>query len=279
MKNIILTLGFLFLAHTYSFSQCSDAGVCKVGSHNISDKSSNNSYNSIIGFGYGYGNSGSPEKIDYNAMELFGNLSAGKNITISFNLPFLTQNRNAGLGDAVLTGSIIHNFQNKDKLEYTGGIKIASSKIGNNFSYLNGYGTNDLLAGVNYYGSFFSFGAAGQVPLNSFSDNGLEFKRGPDFLFKAGYFRTIEKIKVNLDILIIKRLKESEIKNNNLPNFVIPGSDFTQINIIAGTAFNIADNISMNVSAGIPLLKRDENSDGTKRAFSLRMDFGYLFRM
>lgn len=277
MKILIISFVILLFTSVSSYSQCSDAGVCKVGSHNMSDKTVKDGNNSVIGLRYGYGHSGSPEKIDYNGIELYGNILTSKNYAVSFSLPFLVQNKIAGLGDGMVTGSYFYSFSNTSNLEFTGGLKFASSKVGKNFSYLNGYGTNDLLVGVNYSGAFYSFGAAGQIPVNSYTDENLEFKRGPDLLIKAGYFRTLNKVKINLDILLIKRLKESEIKFNNLPSTIISKSNFMQLNIMGGVAFNLSKNINMDVSAGVPVLKRDENSDGTKRALSFRLGLGYLF--
>jgi len=51
------------------------------------------------------------------------------------------------------------------------------------------------------------------------------------------------------------------------------------LNILGGVGFNISKNISMDISAGVPVLKRDENSDGTKRAISFKLGLGYLFNM
>ncbi len=279
MKKIIIAILLLIVSSVNLYSQCSDAGVCKIGSHNMDDKSVKTNNNSIIGLRYGYGQSGSPEKTDYNGVELFGNLNAGRNFYVSFSMPFLVQNKTAGLGDGILTGSYLYDIFNAGKIEFTGGMKFATSKAGKNFTYLNGYGTNDLLTGVNYLGSFFSFGVAGQIPVDSYSDDNLEFKRGPDLLLKAGYFRTIENIRINLDVLLIKRLKESEIKYGSLPSSVISNSNFTQINIMGGVSFALSKNINMGISAGVPVLKRDENSDGTKRALSVSLEFGYLFTL
>ena len=171
-----------------------------------------------------------------------------------------------------------------------GGLKAATSKINEeDFRYTNGYGTNDILLSVNYFHSFINAGIAAQIPVNSYNDDLYEFKRGPDLMLRLGYLRTINNLNFKLEVLGIKRLTKSEItyktstsrNSSNVLNtpIEIADSDFLQINVGAGLMIDIDKNYSVDFGFAVPLLKRDENTDVTKRAFTGQVGFVYKFNI
>ena len=57
----------------------------------------------------------------------------------------------------------------------------------------------------------------------------------------------------------------------------VDGSDQTQLNIGLGFNTKISNRVKVDVYGAMPLLKRDNNIDGLKRAFTLSVGVGYLF--
>ena len=297
MKNTIFFIiaSYILLLTNIASSQCSDAGICTLGStHKQEDVEEINKSN--ISFYYSYGNSGSDYKISYNTFKLSGNIYVADNTAIAFNIPYMIQNSTffssksrKGLGDAILTVRQDLLISKSQVLSLQGGLKAATSKISEeDFRYTNGYGTNDVLLSVNYFHSFINAGVAAQIPVSSYNDDLYEFKRGPDLMLRLGYLRTINNLNIKLEVLGIKRLTKSEITYKttsgtsstvlNTP-IEIADSDFLQINVGAGLLIDIDKNYSVDFGFAVPLLKRDDNSDGTKRAFTGQVGFVYKFNI
>lgn len=291
----IISVLYIFLLTNITISQCSDAGICTLGSkHKQEDVKETNKSN--VSFYYSYGNSGSDYKISYNTLKLTGSIYVADNTAIALNFPYMIQNSTffssksrKGLGDAILTVRQDLPVSNTQVVSLQGGLKAATSKITEeDFRYTNGYGTNDVLLSVNYFHSFISAGIATQIPVNSYSDDLYEFKRGPDLMLRLGYLRTINNLNIKLEVLGIKRLTKSEITYKtssgtsstvlNTP-IEIADSDFLQINVGAGLMIDIDKNYSVDFGFAVPLLKRDDNSDGTKRAFTGQIGFVYKFNI
>jgi hypothetical protein len=297
IKIIFFTIAlYILLLTNIASSQCSDAGVCTLGSIHKKDKAFENN-KSNISFYYSYGNSGSDYKISYNTLKLTGSIYVADNTAIAFNFPYMIQNSTffsdksrKGFGDAILTVKQDLPISGSQVFSLQGGLKASTSKISEeDFRYTNGYGTNDILLSVNYFHSFISTGVAAQIPVNSYNDELYEFKRGPDLLLRLGYLRTINNLNFKLEVLGIKRLTKSEItyKSSATGNsstvlntpIEIADSDFLQINVGAGLMIDIDKNYSIDFGFAVPLLKRDENSDGTKRALTGQVGFIYKFNI
>lgn len=283
MRKIIVSLILMFSIQS-AYSQCSDAGVCFLGDRHKKDMAAE-SYKNSISLYYSFGTSGSPENYTYNTLKFIGKINLVKNTSLLFDVPYLFQNTgysSNGIGDVILTVKYDYNFSKGQGLSFQGGIKTATSKFNEkNFRYLNGYGTNDILVGANYNYTYLNFGIAAQLPLQVYEDDTYIFKRGPDLMLRAGYVRKINNINLKLELLGIKRLAKSELENKinitSPSNIIIDNSDFFQLNAVGGVLIDLSDNIAADFGIAFPMLKREENSDGTKRSFTVQSGIIYSF--
>lgn len=272
IKIVFLIIFILSLQNLYS--QCSDAGVCIVGErHNTDEKSFNTSSLSLQ---YSLGFSGTPEDITYHALKLGSDIVITKEFSIGIVIPFYAQVHktsntfsNGGIGDAFVIGNYSIQTGKKQSLMLQGGFKVNTSSINKyEFTYTNAQGTNDLIFGSVYNISLFNFSGGFQVPLTNYKDNDFEFKRGADLMIKAGIKHDIDKFALNFDVLSIKRLSKSETTQAGVTT-TIDKSDFFQINLIGGASYKISNEVIIDMNFALPVIKREENSDGTKRVFSI----------
>lgn len=295
--KILTSIMISLFASGICYSQCSDAGVCFPGSH-LTDQNGDNSF---AAFNYTNAGSGSPDDIKYNLFELGGSIAIYKELSLAFSIPYLIQKSDtnilaysygvlfeknvtySGLGDmiALLDFNVMKNKTSSLNIQLGGKFKTAAKK----FKYFNGYGTNDILAGVQYHYKQFVFGTSAQIPLGEYSDDQIEFKRGADISVRAGYSGNSGSFGYNGELLAIKRLSKNEL-NNKGPILAIytnpyefPESDFFQINVIGGFSYNLNRNFQTEINFALPLLKRDDNSDGTKRAYTIDAGLIYNFNL
>jgi hypothetical protein len=105
-------------------------------------------------------------------------------------------------------------------------------------------------------------------------------QRGDDGLVWASYSRQAGPVRVETQILLIKRLKDDTILDPTPPGerFIrVAGSDQLQLNLGGMVGYQINDDLSLEVGVAIPLLKRDVNIDGLKRALTLSVGFATTF--
>ncbi len=277
---ITLIILSIFINNVYS--QCSDAGVCIVGErHNTDEKSYNTSSLSLQ---YSLGFSGTPEDITYHALKLGSDIVITKEFSLGIVVPFYAQVyktantfSNGGIGDAFVIGNYSIQTGKKQNLLLQGGFKINTSSINKyEFTYTNAQGTNDLILGGVYSISLFNFSGGIQVPLTNYKDDDFEFKRGADLMLKGGIKHNIDKFALSFDVLGIKRLSKSEVTSSDFftatsVTTTIDKSDFLQINLIGGAAYNISTDLVLDLNIAVPVIKREEDSDGTKRVFSANL--------
>ena len=275
MKYLLLFL-FVFASVSNNFAQCSDSGICTLGGH--SENQSGDIKNYSFGLNYSFSASGKPDNITYNHININGEFDIDNSTTGSVSLPYLFQsvedgNSSSGLGDVMLSvNKKIHQGLGKFFVLQLG-TKLPLSLIDKkNFTYLNGYGTLDLIPGITYRFREFSVGAAAQIPLTKYSDDQFEFSRGTDILLHLSYHFSISGWNMKVQNFNIKRINKSKLllkDSGQTTGSEIPDSDFLQINFLFGAERIINENMVIDFSAAFPLLNRKENSDGTQRALSL----------
>ncbi|MDD5360857.1 MAG: hypothetical protein PHN88_01900 [Ignavibacteria bacterium] len=290
MNKIItsLSLVFIFFCSTVLYSQCSDAGVCIIGDkHHKSEVP-----RSSLSFAYSVGQSGNTvagtdDNITFHTFKFGGNLAFSKAFSVSAVIPVVSMiyqlplkpSKN-GLADATVLANYNIPTGKLKNISFMGGFKLATSSVEKNkFDFFNGQGTNDLLLGVDYNYSFLNVSAGMQIPLTKYDNEGVTFKRGTDLLIRAGYQRKADDLIVKFEMLGIKRLNKSEFGTPYVPAYQIEKSDFFQLNIMGGLMYYFTNDFIAGLNLYFPMLKRDENSDGTKRTFTVSAGFSYLLNI
>jgi hypothetical protein len=270
------------LSVSNSFSQCSDAGVCIIGDRH--KKTNAEIQNNSLSFQYSLGFSGTPEEIAFHTFKFGGDFSITDNFSVNVVLPvysLIYKDKNMladnGLGDAFVIGNYTTPTGNNQNISFQGGFKLNTSSVDKEkFGYYNAQGSNDLLLGVDYNYSFLYFSGGAQIPLTNYKDNaGNIKKRGADAMFRTGLQRKAGDLKIKFELLAIKRLSESENVYNGGTTSKIPKSDFFQLNIMGGLLFNLSPDFLVDFGIAIPMIKRDDNTDGTKRVFTTSLGIRY----
>jgi hypothetical protein len=282
----------LFLVvNNISYSQCSDAGVCTLGSHKQQEEEEANS-NSSVSLTGRIGYSGKDDDVTYNSITVSGSFGLTNNLNASFSIPFNMQSGPAGdfsgIGDLIIGVSLTQPLDKKSSIDVKLGGKFATGNANQGTTpggtslpliYQSGMGTNDILLGVTYNYDDFSATLGGQIPLDRSKNEFSQVKRGTDLLLGLGY--TLEPSRnffVTGEVITIKRLSQSNIILGGA-EFDVPDSDFLQMNIQISTNYIISNNFGVNFSGAIPLMKRETNVDGTKRAFTVSAGASYFFKL
>jgi hypothetical protein len=289
MKTIIVipVIILMFICNIESFSQCSDAGVCIIG------KKTNELFrknNSNISLGYVLGRSGDPDDISYNTIKLDAEFQIAKLWSVTASMPFSyntgPSGDASGPGDLSVLGTMLFPIEGIVALSFTVGGKFSTGSVNAGDSlpqaYQPGLGTNDLLLGIGLLGYNFNAGIAYQKPFGRSSNSVTRLKRSDDLMFRAGYNMQFDKLNVKAEVLGIKRLRLSSIRVVNSTPEVFEDaadSDFFQVNLIGQLSYMLTNQIDITGFAALPLLKRDTNYDGTKRAFSGGLTLSYRFRL
>ena len=297
---VIITLIILsFLLNAKVYSQCSDAGVCTLGSHKHMEEEEVHRNSSIyIGDRIGY--SGKDEDVTFNSIIVSGSFALSKNINGSFSLPYNMQSGAAGdfngIGDLIVGFSYNHPVKKNSSIDFQLGGKFATGDANqsSNFYgtesappiYQSGSGINYILLGATYNYQEFAVTLGGQIPLNRSTNEAYQLKTAPDILLGLSYtYPASDKFYFTGEILTIKRTAESNAifgaPNNSSDSIGVDlaESDFLQMNVQATFNYLITKEVGIKLQGAIPLLKRETNYDGTKRAFTVSAGLNYFFNM
>lgn len=274
------------------FAQCSDAGICIIGKHNVKEIPGNTS---SISLGYVYGSSGETPDIDGNLNDLsFGSflleadIDVTKNMRLGASIPYTfisgPLGENHGIGDLAITFSRSFRIKKIHGLTVTIGGKFATGNVNSDDSlpqrYMPGLGTNDLLIGAVYDYESYYFGIGYQKPFGRSGNYDTRLKRGDDILIRAGFFEQMNKLGIKAEILTILRIQPSSVLDQSAPteSFVeVEGSNEVQVNLMAAVTYRASKEIGLTGRAAIPFLKRDYNIDGLKRTISFSGSINYFF--
>jgi opacity protein-like surface antigen len=286
MKSIIVIAIFIVIFTSSSFyAQCSDAGACSIDSHlNMNNDDKQPKYS--LGFNCSLSGSGKTDGFTYNLFRLNGGIALNETYSVSVQIPFLIQDNSitnkssSGIGDAIISLNSNVYSTVSENISIISALKVPTSAIDKkNFGYLNGYGTLDFISGVEYNFSSISASLLFQLPLNSYEDEMQKFKRGGDLVLNLEYSHYMDDWKFNALLLAIKRLSKSEIMFASNPSksfLTIPDSDFFQLNIGVGLEYKVSEKMFLSLSGAIPVMRREDNSDGTKRAYSIQTGIRFL---
>ncbi len=316
MKKLLFVFFCLSFLTSHSFGQCSDAGICSLSNHTNVVLASN-SIKLGYSFGTtGKDEKLNHQKIslDYThyfmegasslAISIPYSIQSGENVYI--NEPSV---RVSGIGDIQLLGSMsvwndevmdtsssIHAINTMKSLQVQVGAKFATGKINEDnlpLRYQSGLGTNDLLLGISYIMSPFEAGIGFQLPFGISKNHIDSLKRGADLLTHISFTHTFDRFSAIAEILAIKRLSKSKLLfppgtvliTEESPDpivlengeYVIKESDQFQLNLRGTVEYRLQNDITFEAGFAIPFIKRSDNTDGLKRAFTISGGVKYLF--
>lgn len=291
IKHSLYSAVIMLLLLQNIYSQCSDAGVCTIGRHQVNETvlKSNHIY-----FGINFGTTGRDPDINGNTndisivtFKLEGDLDLKKGFRVNVSMPYSFINgplgENNGQGDLEAVFSKTFRIKKKHLLTFFLGGKFATGKVNSNDSlpqrYMPGLGTNDLIVGAVYTGVNYFFGVGYQKPFGRSANYITRLKRGDDVFFRAGFFEEFSKVSIKAEVLTIIRLQSSSVLASYNPETFtkINYSSEPQVNLLGTASYKASDEVTITLQAALPFLKRDYNFDGLKRKFSVGAMVSYNF--
>ncbi len=255
-----------------TFAQCSDAGICQLGTHSMEDEV----LFVISGF-YKYGYSGKEDDVRFSSLQLNVSYNAFSNSSIQLLLPYNFQSGPAGsingIGDLILSLNQNLLTDGNSSLDGSIGIKLATgddNKDNLPQVYQSGLGTNDVLFAINYTFNKISFGAGYQLS-GGRNNNITRLEKGDDLLLRASYDLSFEQFSITPQLLYIQPLTKSSILDTTSAqeSFIeIDKSDQPQLNFLTALRYKIDDYFTLVGDFAIPFLSQETNVDGLKRVFS-----------
>jgi hypothetical protein len=273
MRIFLLATCALFFLTTQLNAQCSDAGICTIGSGGGHQEHR-------VGARYLLGKSGKEDDLTFHTFEVEGRISLFENSGITLILPWSSISgplgSTTGIGDLILLWDQRLIAESGGGLSAQLGAKLATGvSNGDNLpqAYQPGLGTNDVLLGASYETDPWVFAIGYQISRGR-SDNAItRLKRGDDLLGRVGYKTALESVGLSLEMLAIKRLQLSSVRDTSASDpetFVdVPESDQFQLNALASMQWAFAGRFNLRAFAAIPLLKREVNVDGLTRSVTL----------
>jgi hypothetical protein len=263
-----------------TFAQCSDAGVCTIGK-------GHKSLHHSLGLTYSYGRSTKSDDLNFHSLHLNISLSVFESSGLMVSIPWSRQSgplgSTSGLGDLTLVWDqeLAGDNDSRVSLQFGGKLAIAAVNDGNlPQRYQSGLGTNDVLLGLRYGTSHWT-GSLGYQIAGGRSENAADqLKRGDDLLIRAGYTTEWNDYSFSGELLAIKRLKESSVRNPLIPGnafYDIPKSDQFQVNILGTALIPLQGSSMVQLATAVPLLKREVNVDGLTRSISLSAGLVFSF--
>ena len=277
MRKLFVVFIILISAGFYTsknYAQCSDAGICQLGTHLTEGEKE--LFN--ISGAYKYGYSGKEDDIQFHSFLLDGSYNLLENSSVQVLIPYNIQSGPTGsvngVGDLIVSWNQQLFSNENSSVSASLGAKLATgddNKKNLLQKYQSGLGTNDILFGLSYSYDKISIGAGYQLA-GGRNDNIQRLKRGDDLLLRASYQLAFDKLSIIPQLLFIQRLAKSSILDTTSTNeekFVeVNNSDQAQLNFLAKLEYEISKNISLVGDFAIPFIKREVNVDGLTRAYS-----------
>jgi hypothetical protein len=266
------------ILRTAAPAQCSDAGVCIIGSAHSESAHR-------IGIAYAYGQGDKRDGINYHSTLFDAEVRLTEGTDLLIQLPYTRTDgplgSTNGIGDLTLLANQNLLTTQAGRLRFQVGAKCPTgeSNAGNlPQSYQPGLGTTDLLLGISYETEPWLF-ATGYQRSRGRSDNAVtRLKRGDDLFARTGYRLSFPEFTLGAELLAIQRLDVSSVLDPSPPVtgggelFVsIPGSDQFQMNLLTTASLPISPAFSISATGAFALLKREINVDGLTRGLTLSL--------
>lgn len=258
-------------------AQCSDAGLCvlervpEAGKHRLG----------LIGQ---VGRSGGAEDLTFQALRLEGQFHLGEGTALSLTLPFGNVRgplgETSGVGDALAV--VEQRLSQGPWGRFSGqvGLRLPTGRDdarGLPQRYQTGLGGTDVLLGVRWEGEAWEAGLGFQKAGRR-SENAVDpLKRGDDLLLHLGLRGRVGPFEVQGKTLAIRRLQTSNVREPDGTLRALPESARLQVNLVGGVSLPLDARWSLESRVALPLLKRPDNTDGLKRAFTVEFGASYRF--
>lgn len=281
-RSIIYMSLVLFLLPRFAGAQCSDAGACSIGT--MGGEHAEEGTRLQLALRYVFGGSGSPDDLTFHTMQAEGSIEVITGSRLAIRVPYHSIDgplgSTSGIGDLILLWDQRLWAHDDMALHAQGGAKLATGEDNANGlpqAYQPGLGTSDFIAGLSFDAAPWNAAVAWQFS-DGRSENSIDrLQRGDDLVLRAGYRTAVNDFGFGLDVIAVKRLSESSVYNPPLPSaepgpmsFVdIPDSDQFQVNLLGSASAPIVDDLRVVLQVAVPMLQRDVNVDGLKRALTV----------
>jgi len=285
MKKIIFYFCIIFFTKelTTTYAQCSDAGVCQLGSVSHGEERK-----SILQISYNNGYSGKDDDVTFHSIHFTAQYSffaeSYFNLIVPYNFQSGPRGNVNGIGDLIVSWNQELISSESSILNVSAGIKLATGD--ENLEpllpqvYQPGLGSTDFIFALDYHYENFNFGAGYQLAGGRNDKTGIKLKRGDDLMFRSSYSLLFNSFSLTPQFLFIKRLSKSTILDPGFmgsENFIeVDGSDQSQLNFITSVQYDLTENYAVTFEAAIPFLQRDVNVDGLKRAYTASIGMKFL---
>lgn len=267
-----LSIVTLLLCSGALYAQCSDAGVCSIGTPD-----EGKAYQ--FGATYLFGRSGKADDLTFHSVEFSGSFRVFEGSQLHVSLPWM--NISGPLGTVGGSGDLTLLWSQKvwetsvGKLDIQGGAHLSTGRSNaRNLpqAYQPGLGTNDLLFGVTFATGAWDI-ALGYQRSRGRSDNSVtRLRRGDDLFGRVGAKTEWKRLEIGLDLLAVKRLHTSSVLDPVAPatgSFVdVPGSDQFQVNLLCSLSFPLTQTFGIHSHVAFPMRRREVNLDGLTRSIS-----------
>lgn len=268
----------LFLPWHMLEAQCSDAGACAIGA--MHGEHAEDALRHQVAVRYIFGSSGKPDEIRYHSVLFEGSVELFSGSRISARMPYMAvdgpKGSTSGIGDLTVLWDQRLWQDDAVELRAQAGLKLATGDDNADMlpqSYQTGLGTTDVLAGLSLDAAPWSAAIAYQYSDGRSENSRIRLRRGDDLLARAGYRTSIDRYGIGIEAIAIQRLSESSVINleaSGAERFMnVPGSDQLQVNILGSLSAPLSEHLRLALLAAFPLLQRDVNIDGLKRALTL----------
>lgn len=322
MRPRILLFGICTSTSLYTLAQgCSDAGVCSAGTigqiHLLSDSAgaAEPRHYARLQYGFGVGEQG------VSIMQVIPELSLGlsQRLSVQLKVPYVSASGelgdNAGVGDAILTGS--YRFVNEVQRGLTGslGFRLPTGKTDAGvpdavqsfrdralpMPYQTGLGSIDLLAGIEWRRGRWIVAAAYQHVLSQGNGNSFtalewadkpeaadyfpaaQLRRANDAVVRFQYLYRRQRLALQPGMLAIyhlsndTRLDRLQMVPLEAIRATIDGSQGLTLNATLDVRYTLNDHWALELSGGTPLVTRDNRPDGLTRALVLNSGVRFTF--
>ena len=277
---LLFILGISWQPHL--FAQCSDAGICAIGTDNHG-KDTKDKYRAELKYKYGY--SGKSDSVSFHSVYLAVFYQIFDYLTLDISLPYNVQSGPLGTvqstGDPIiLFGTSVYSDRSANIQVQAGGRFTSGNDSEKSLPqvYQSSLGSNDVLLGINASYNTWA-GSIGYQIAGRRNNNITQLKRGDELFAKVGYlYEFTKEFTLTPSLIFIHQVGESSIAYLSiqpmpLPFLNVTGSDQTQLNLSLNTRYELSKTTAVTAQFAMPFLKREINVDGLTRVVSFSVGF------